>query len=128
VYDENKRLSLASLGDGIQRLFEIAVAAASSKGIILFDEFENGLHWSVQPLAWKLLLELSKDLGVQIFATTHSWDCVKAFQEVAGDDDETGILFHLGKSVRKSDYGQVLVTTYSGAELRAATRAGLEVR
>ncbi|HEY6334047.1 MAG TPA: AAA family ATPase, partial [Blastocatellia bacterium] len=75
---------LRSLGDGMNRLFGIALALASSKsGVLLIDEIENGLHYSVQPDVWRLLFRSAARLGVQVFATTHSWDCISAFQSAA---------------------------------------------
>jgi AAA15 family ATPase/GTPase len=42
---------LKSLGDGITRFFHIIVALVNAQnGILLVDEFENGLYWKVQPL------------------------------------------------------------------------------
>ena len=49
-------LPLKSMGDGINRLFHIIVALVNARnGILLIDEFENGLHWSVQPKVWDIV-------------------------------------------------------------------------
>lgn len=132
VFDEDRRVPLRGLGDGMMRLFHIvvAVASAESGGLVLIDEFENGLHWSVQSKAWELVFHLSRELNLQIFATTHSWDCVTAFQENAliNDNHTKGMLLHIGQSIRESKKGQVFVTRYSGESLQLANQAGLEVR
>ncbi len=60
----------------------------SSNGFLLIDEFENGLHYSVLHKVWKLIFRLAKDLNVQVFATTHSHDCVTAFQAASQNSDE----------------------------------------
>jgi AAA15 family ATPase/GTPase len=40
---------LRSLGDGLYRIFAISLALVNAKdGILLIDEFENGLHYSIQ--------------------------------------------------------------------------------
>lgn len=130
IYNETKRLSLRSLGDGIQRLFQIMLAmVASPGGLVLIDEFENGLHWSVQGQAWELLFRLSEELGVQVVATSHSWDCVESFRDVmsARGGDE-GVLLHIGRSARKSTLGAFVATHYDRKALEQVTRAGLEVR
>jgi AAA15 family ATPase/GTPase len=73
-------LPLKSLGDGIMRLFHIWVTLVNAKdGILLIDEFENGLHWTIQPEVWNLLFCLSEQLNIQVFATTHSRDCIASF-------------------------------------------------
>jgi hypothetical protein len=130
IYDDTKRLSLRSLGDGIQRLFQIMLAmVASPGGLVLIDEFENGLHWSVQGQAWELLFRLSEELGVQVVATSHSWDCVESFRDVmsARGGDE-GVLLHIGRSTRTSTRGAFVATHYDRKALEQVTRAGLEVR
>jgi predicted ATPase len=80
INGDRGRVSLSSQGDGLTRLFHIGLAMSdASRGILLIDEFENGLHWEVQKEIWSALLRASMDFGIQVFATTHSWDCIKAF-------------------------------------------------
>ena len=74
------RIPLRSMGDGLTKLFHIALAVASaSKGVLLIDEFENGLHWSVQEKLWAALTKAAGEYNVQVFATTHSRDCIESF-------------------------------------------------
>jgi len=78
------RIPLRSIGDGVTRLFHIGLAMASaSRGVILIDEFENGLHWRTQAKIWYALGEAAKQFDVQIFGTTHSRDCIEAFAIVS---------------------------------------------
>ncbi len=130
IYSETKRLPLRSLGDGIQRLFQMMLAmVASPGGLVLIDEFENGLHWSIQRKAWNLLLSLSEELGVQVVATTHSWDCVMSFRDaMSARGQDEGLLLHIGRSARKSDLGAFVATHYDRQSLERVTQAGLEVR
>jgi predicted ATPase len=74
------RIPLRSMGDGLRRMFHIGLAmSTASKGILLIDEFENGLHWRVQRELWAALAKAAKEFEVQIFATTHSRDCIGGF-------------------------------------------------
>ena len=74
------RVPLRSMGDGLTRLFHIGLAIASSGfGILLIDEFENGLHWKAQEKVWIALAKATRDLHMQVFATTHSRDCIESF-------------------------------------------------
>lgn len=50
----------------------------SAGGLVLVDEIENGLHYSVQAEVFSYLLKLSQLFDVQIFATTHSAECISA--------------------------------------------------
>ncbi len=74
------RIPLRTMGDGLTKLFHIALAVASaSQGILLVDEFENGLHWGVQEKLWLALADAARKSNVQVFATTHSRDCIEGF-------------------------------------------------
>ncbi len=80
INGDRGRTPLSAMGDGMTRLFHIGLAMANaSGGILLIDEFENGLHWEVQEQLWKALFEASNHFGVQVFATTHSTDCIRGF-------------------------------------------------
>ncbi|QTA84672.1 AAA family ATPase [Desulfonema magnum] len=130
IYDDtDERIPLKSMGDGMTHLFHIILALVNSRGgLLLIDEFENGLHYSVQPQIWNLIFQLAKKLEVQVFATTHSWDCVNAFQKMIQQHKLEGMLIHLGHSIKGSDRGKIIATEYDKDELILATQADLEVR
>ena len=89
-------VSLASLGDGMSRLFTIVLALVNSaEGLLLIDEVENGLHYSIQPHVWRLIFETAERLDIQVFATTHSWDCIDGFQQAAAENPNSGVLIRL---------------------------------
>ena len=123
-------IPLASLGDGMLRILQLVLKLFSAKGgFLLIDEFENGLHYSVQEKVWRLLFELSEKLDIQIFATTHSWDCIESFAKVAMDKkDIDSVLFRVGKSVRTSDKGRVISTVFDQDQLYSITQSDVEVR
>ena len=74
-----ERLPLQSLGDGMVRLFHILIAMREAAGgMILLDEVENGLHHSILAEVWKRIRSLATKLEVQVFATTHSLECLDA--------------------------------------------------
>ncbi len=103
----------------MQRMFGIALALVNSRnGILLVDEIENGLHYSAQPDVWRLIFRLASRLNVQVFATTHSWDCIEAFQE---DTQNAGLLIRL-----ESKKGKIVATLFDEQELGIATREQIE--
>jgi AAA15 family ATPase/GTPase len=68
------------MGGGIAKFLSIAIAMLDyQNGIVLIDELENGLGHSAQQKIWKAVFNWAQDLNVQVFATTHSIECVKAF-------------------------------------------------
>jgi hypothetical protein len=67
------------MGEGVARLLSILLAIAQAAGgIVLIDEIENGLHYSVMKNVWKAIAEAARTAEAQIFATTHSWECIQA--------------------------------------------------
>jgi AAA15 family ATPase/GTPase len=121
---------LNSLGDGMLRVLQLVLKIFPAKGgFLLIDEFENGLHFSIQEKVWELLFEMAHKLDIQIFATTHSWDCIESFVNTAiARKDVEGVLFRVGRSVRKSDRGQVIATVFDEDALYNITQADVEVR
>jgi hypothetical protein len=145
---EAEPVSLKSLGDGMVRIFQIALAIESAKngktetspprdkllfselralpspGILLVDEIENGIHYTVLPDLWRFIFKTAAIHGIQVFATTHSWDCVEAFQSAAADEREVdGTLVRLEKSGDRTK-----AVTFSEEELAIVTRDKIEVR
>ena len=123
-------MPLNSLGDGAFRVFNLAMKTIDAQdGYLLIDEFENGIHYRAQRNLWEFIFEMSKRFNFQAFATTHSWDCIAAFSEVASQDDGVdGILFRVGKSVKSSDQGKTIATTFDEGQLFGIQQADLEVR
>lgn len=123
-------VSLRSMGEGMVRVLQLVLQGVSARGgFLLIDEFENGLHYSVQEKVWTLLFEMAAQLDIQIFATTHSWDCIDSFSKVAlAKQDIDGVLFRVGRSVRTSDRGRVIATVFDEEALYSITQSDVEVR
>ncbi|MDR3358350.1 MAG: AAA family ATPase [Desulfovibrio sp.] len=99
IRSHNVPVPARSLGDGINRLIGLSMALVFSKGgILLVDEIENGIHWSVLPYVWKFIVKVAKRLNVQVFATTHSNDCLRAFHYgTKGEPEVQGVAVRLEK-------------------------------
>lgn len=121
----NEPIPLRSLGDGMNRLFGVLLALVNARNDFCFiDEIESGLHYSVQPNVWRLVFEVAQRLNIQVFATTHSWDCLTAFQEAArAYDQEEGVLIRL---VEKQ--GRIFADLFDEEDLTIVAREGIEVR
>ena len=117
-------IPLRSFGDGLNRLFGIILSLVNAReGLLLVDEFENGLHHTVQLDAWRTIFRLAQTLDIQVFATSHSWDAIEAFQKAAAEAPEEGVLIRLAR--RGED---IIPTVLSEDELAIATRDEIEVR
>ena len=87
------------------------------------------MHYSIQEEVWEKLFKLAKELDIQVFATTHSQDAIKAFSKVALADKEVeGKLIALGRSVGKSNYGQIIAHVYDEEGLDWIVNSGMEIR
>ena len=118
-------LPLKSMGDGMTRLFHIIVALVNARdGILIVDEFENGLHWTVQPKVWKTVFRLAEKLNVQVFASTHSRDCIIGFEEAWKEQESLGAFFRLNVKPKEG----VTVTPYTCETLSDALETDVEMR
>jgi AAA15 family ATPase/GTPase len=101
--DMSEPIPLKSLGDGMTRLFHIILSLVTAKdGVLLIDEFENGLHWSTQTKAWELIFILAKQWNVQVFCTTHSKDCINSFEGIWTQNPEDAAFFRLYRKENQS--------------------------
>jgi AAA15 family ATPase/GTPase len=128
--DSKALISINSMGDGMMRVLQIAVKIHAARGgFLLIDEFENGLHYSIQEKVWEMVFALAEELDIQVFATTHSWDCIESFAAVSARKEEgEGMLSSLGKSARNSDKNKVVAVSYDKHAMQTITRENIEVR
>ena len=82
-------IPIAMAGDGMKRYLNIIAAAANPRtNIILIDEIDNGLHYSVYKQLWEALFALAVETNKQIFVTTHSKETLqKLNQTLEGHPD-----------------------------------------
>lgn len=72
-------IPLPQAGQGVYRLVGIFSELLGQRpDLCLIDEIENGLHHSVMKQVWAGLAEAAETLDIQIFATTHSHECLEA--------------------------------------------------
>jgi AAA15 family ATPase/GTPase len=124
---DNKEIyQLKSMGDGINRILTIILALVNVKdGYLFIDEFENGLHYTVQEDLWKIIFQLSEQLNIQVFATTHSSDCIDAFQKTLNNPENKVT----GQYIRLENInGEIREVAYSESEVRYASENDIEVR
>jgi len=121
----DQRVPLGSLGDGIRRLLALAIfLARAAGGVLLVDEIDTGLHYTTLESMWRFVIEAARRLDVQIFATSHSGDCVRALAWLQSDDP--GLASEV--SVHRVEKGADAAVLYSAAEIETAARHHIEVR
>ncbi len=119
-------LPVRSMGDGTNRILTIILALVNAdNGYLLIDEFENGLHYSVQEKLWEIIFSLAEKLNVQVFATTHSEDCIEGFEQILNSPKNS----LEGKLIRLDNKnGTIKQVEFSAKELKIASDNNIETR
>jgi len=121
-------IPLNSMGDGVLRILQLVLGIQpAAGGILLIDEFENGLHFSIQEKLWQLIFDLANALDIQVFATTHSWDCIEAFSNAVKSKKDEGVLIKISEGIGNKT-NDVFSTIYEKEDLIRLTQADVEVR
>ena len=76
-------LQITEFGDGVRHMISILTTLYDSEnGYLFIDEIDNGIHYTALDNVWEIILKLSEELNVQVFATTHSKECIESFNRV----------------------------------------------
>ncbi len=115
---------LSSLGEGINRYIAIICAIWASKdGYLFIDEIENGIHYTNYPKLWEIIFEASKQANCQVFITTHSKECIEAFNKVNENDEGIYLEFY-----RNQKNGLIVVKERDNEQLEYALTHNSEIR
>ena len=126
VTADGVQLPLHDLGDGVVRLYRLLLSCfASRRGILLTDEIENGIHYSVLEDVLTCSRRWMCQWNVQLVATTHSGDCIEAAMAAFEDAPEDLSIHRLFMNEKT---GRVEATTFTGEALEGARNLDLEVR
>lgn len=122
----NDLTPITQLGQGFVRLLRIfAEALLAEAKIILIDEVENGIGYRAQTQLWQGLAENAQQEDLQVFATTHSYECIQAAHEVFSTSAEYDFAVH---RLERTAEGDMRVVTYDHETLAAALDLNFEVR
>jgi hypothetical protein len=140
---------LGSLGGGLVRVFHLAVALEYSylakenrqaslfgetenvsepepSRLLLIDEIENGIHHTIHSTLWRAVFRLAREHNVQVFATTHSLDCLRGFAAAVAESEENdGLAIRLEKVEGEEQTGAVIIDR---EDLPIVVRDSIEVR
>jgi hypothetical protein len=122
---DNHPIPIGSMGDGMWRLLALAIAITQAKGgVLLVDEIDTGLHYTAMADMWKMMFSAAKDFQVQVFATTHSYDCVHSLAAICPPDMDP---IHR-VSIQRVEAGKQKAVPYDETEIRQAANREIEVR
>jgi len=110
----DRLIPMPLMGEGVRRVMSIVLSIATvPSGVLLLDEVETGLHHSVMVQVWQAIAEAARRADVQVFATTHSYECIQAAQQAFQAQESPGLrLFRLdwiGDEIRVAVYKQEIL-------------------
>lgn len=119
-----EKIPIGLASNGMAKLAALLLTMPSQPaGILLVDEIETGLYYQRMPKVWESLLSFAKRYDSQIFASTHSAECLLAAAQVAehATDD-----FAVIRAVRES--GESHLRHFKGSHFVDAVSEHIEVR
>lgn len=122
----DKLVPATSMGRGFLNVLNLAVTLADlDDGVLLIDEIEDGVHYSVFPSLMKLLVGAVAERNIQVFITTHSADVIRALeQEMARSDFTDAAILTLNRD----DDGKIFMVGFDDVDIHNAASAALDLR
>jgi len=126
--DRDIPVLLSSMGGGLNRYIAIVCAIWKSKdGQLFIDEVENGIHYAKYEKLWEIIFKTSKKANCQVFATTHSKECIEAFSRVSEKYDHEHIKYvNFSRTVDNPE--KIVATVLDSVGLENHFQLGLDVR
>ena len=123
IKTNGKLMPIQYAGDGIIKVLGICLSIMSRKnGIVLIDELENGLHYSMYGKLWRMLDHISKSSNCQVIATTHSYELISSVRNSIKNMNDF-CYYRIGKSKEET-----VSFRYDYSMLDAALESEMEVR
>lgn len=128
-FQTGSMIPLSLAGEGLWHLFNYIVSiAAYPGGVVLFDEVENGIHYSIYGDVWRAIFNLAREQDVQVVATTHSMECLEAAHEAfLREKDLFGDKKLAIHRLEKRD-DEIKAVTYDMETFSSALEMNLEIR
>lgn len=123
--EHEARLSLGDMGEGFRRLLGLFLCMPRTRrSELLVDEIDTGLHYSMLGPMWRAVIATARERDLQVFATTHSLDCVAALGRVYDEDPSVADEV----AVHRLDRGYARAARYTAEEISTAAQHHIEVR
>jgi len=118
-------IPVTQAGQGFCKLLTLFCAMLMSKAqVLLIDELENGLYYSILPQIWRGIAALAESEVIQVFATTHSRECIVAAHEAMKETGKYNFALHRLQRVKN----RIEAITLDQEKIEVAVKSGLEVR
>lgn len=118
-------IPFSCMGEGVVKIASILLKIFTAKtGVLLIDELENGLHFSILPKIWEAIIEAAEKNDTQLFITTHSMECILAAHKAFSQYEEYGLNLVRLENIE----GLIKPILFEKEELDMITERQLEVR
>jgi AAA15 family ATPase/GTPase len=124
-------ISLHQYGDGANKIFRILLLLSLHKGKrLMIDEIDAGIHYSRFKQFWKIILEVAKQDGTQIIASTHNDECITYYTDAIKELEEKEEGY--GKEARvvqcKNVGNKLKIYSFDFENFNLAQERGIELR
>ena len=125
VRNSGRRLPIGTYGDGMRRLLALRLSfVGTANGVLLVDEIDTALHWTVMEEMWQFVVEVARKLNVQIFATSHSYDCIRGLGSMIRSRPDLADQV----TIQKVDRSLSQAVCLRGDQIKVAVEQDIEVR
>ncbi|MBM1558792.1 AAA family ATPase [Sulfitobacter mediterraneus] len=119
-------IPISLLGDGFRAALNAILAVSLHEGrILLLDEVDTALHFSITARIWSIISKAAHENGCQIFATSHSRESI--LNAAAGVDQAGRAADFTYFRLERNDGGHSVIP-YAVDELHSAEVHGFEFR
>ena len=120
-----RRMPISTYGDGMRRLLALRLSfVGAANGFLLVDEIDTGLHWTGMEEMWRFVVEVARKNRVQIFATTHSYDCIRGLASLV--HSRSDLMDEV--CIQKVDTSLEKAVCLRGEQIKVAVEQDIEVR
>ena len=124
VGDLPEKIPLSLASGGMSKLAAILLSMPHQPGgLILVDEIENGLYYKRLPMVWRAIIEFAREYDCQIFASTHSEECLDAAATLAEKNPDE---FSIIRTILRD--GETKVRQFGGDKFIDAMDENIEIR
>jgi len=132
VFQENRNeaVPLGMCGEGAIKLMRILIEISVNQGSrLMIDEIDAGVHFSRFKEFWRTILLAANENNVQLFATTHNWECINHFVEALKSTELIG-LQDKSRVFRMSEISseEVRAYNYNFKQFNHSVEIGNEIR
>jgi AAA15 family ATPase/GTPase len=123
---DEKLIPLSFVGDGALTIVGVGLAIMECQnGVVLLDEFDSAIHYSQLGTTWTAIARLSQEYNCQIFAATHSRECIlTAYSALSNMGRREDILYWRLDRIGRD----VVATRYEDVDLKGAAEEDWEIR